>query len=264
MKNIEGKYALVTGASSGIGWDIAKILGEKGCNLIIVARREDKLKELQKLITTNNKVDIKTISMDLSVQESPRALYEKVKQFGINIDILVNNAGYAIHDMFLNIPWENEKSMLNLLILNLVHLTKLFAKDMVKRDFGYILQISSVGAFHPVPNYTTYSAAKSFVLNFGNSLNYELKKTNVSCSVLCPGVTETEFQKVVGEQKETLFQRLTKMPSRRVAQIGIKNMLKGRFYTGAGVVNSFNAKIMSLLPRRISAAISYWATGVIT
>ncbi len=260
MKNIKGKYALITGASSGMGWDFAEILGGMGCNLIIVARREKKLKELQKLVIGNNKVDITIIPMDLSVKESPEILYDKIKQLGINVDILINNAGYAIHDPFLDIPFEKEENMLNLLILNLVHLTKLFVKDMVKRGIGYILQISSIGAFHSVPNYATYSAAKSFVLNFGTSLNYELRKTNVRCCVLCPGVTVTEFQKVTGQQKETFFQKLTKMPSRKVAKIGIANMLKGRPYTIAGVLNSFNAKFMSIIPRRLSAAISYWAT----
>lgn len=262
MIDIKRKYALVTGASSGIGWDISKILADMGCNLIIVARREDKLKELQKEIIEKHKIDIKVIPIDLSLEKSPEILYNKIKELGINVDILINNAGYGIHDYFINIPWEKEYAMLNLLIINLVHLTKLFVKDMVKRNSGFILQTSSIGAFQPTPSYATYAAAKSFVFNFGLALNYEIKKTNVKCCVLCPGVTLTGFQQAAGHNKETFFMRLTKMSSQKVAKIGINGMLRGKYFVIPGLSNSINARLMSILPRTLAAKIALKAMGL--
>ena len=262
MTGIEGKYALITGASSGIGWDMSKILAGKGCNLIIVARREEKLKELRKeILENNNQIDVKIIPIDLSLKESPETLYNKIKESGIKIDILINNAGYGIHDYFVDIPWNDEKTMLNLLIINLTHITKLLIKDMVKRNSGFILQVSSIGAFQPTPSYATYAAAKSFVFNFALALNYELRKTNVRCCVLCPGVTITGFQETAGHTKETFFMKLTKKSSQKVAKAGIEGMLRGKYFVVPGVLNSINSKFMSILPRKWAAKLALWGMG---
>ena len=263
MLDIEGKYALVTGASSGIGWDICKILADKGCNLIVVARRKERLEELKREIFESNKeIDIKVISMDLSLKTSPEILYKKIKESGIKVDVLVNNAGYGVHDYFIDIPWQTEETMLNLLIMNLVHITKLFVKDMLEKDFGFVLQVSSTGAFQPTPSYTTYAAAKSFVFNFGVALNYELRETGVRCCVLCPGVTITGFQEAAGHSKETLFMRLTKMSSEKVAKAGIEGMLKGKDFVVPGLLNSINAKFLSIFTRRLAAKLALWGMGI--
>ncbi len=262
MIDIEGKYALVTGASSGIGWEMSKILAGKGCNLVIVARREEKLKELRKeILEEYGKIDIKVFSLDLSLKESPVTLYNQIKKSGIKIDILINNAGYGIHDYFIDILWKKEETMLNLLIMNLVHLTKLFVKDMVKKNYGFILQVSSIGAFQPTPSYATYAAAKSFVLNFGIALNYELRETQVKCCVLCPGVTVTGFQETAGHTNKTLFSRLTSMSSQKVAETGIKGMFRGKDFVVPGTINSINSKFMRFLPRRWATKLAAWAMG---
>ena len=260
--DIKGKYALVSGASSGIGREISKILAEKGCNLIVVARREEKLQELQKEIIENHKIDVKVIPIDLSLKESPEFLYRTIKQSGINIDILINNAGYGIHDYFIDTKWEKEETMLNLLIMNLVHLTKLFVKDMVKKNYGFILQVSSIGAFQPTPSYATYSAAKSFVLNFGIALNYELRKTKVKCCVLCPGVTITGFQEAAGHTGQTFFMKLTKTMSQKVAKAGIKGMFKGKYFVVPGLFNSLNSILLNILPKKLAAKLALWAMGL--
>jgi short-subunit dehydrogenase len=262
MEKIEGKYALVTGASSGIGRDVSKILAEKGCNLVVVSRREEKLEELKKeIIERHNGIEIKVIPMDLSLKGAPRVLYDRIKKSGRSIDILINNAGYGIHDYFVDIPWEKEEAMLELLIANVVHLTKLFVKDMLEKNFGFILQVSSIGAFQPTPSYGTYAAAKSFVFNFGIALNYELRKTPVRCCVLCPGVTVTGFQEAAGHTNQTFFSRLTKTTSRKVAENGVKGMLKGKDFVVPGLMNSINSKFMSVLPRRLATKIAFWAMG---
>ena len=262
MIDIKGKYALVTGASSGIGRDMSKILAGKGCNLIIVARRKEKLKELRKEILEEfDKIDVKVISQDLSLKESPETLYNQIKKSRIKIDILINNAGYGIHDYFIDIPWKKEETMLNLLIMNLTHITKLFVKDMLARNYGFILQVSSIGAFQPTPSYTTYAAAKSYVFNFAIALNYELRATQVRCCVLCPGVTVTGFQEAAGHTNKTLFSKLTRAPSQKVAEIGIKGMFRGKDFVVPGIMNSINSKFMSFLPRRWATKLALWAMG---
>ncbi len=253
---IRGKWALVTGASSGLGVDFARTLAAQGCNLILVARRADLLLQQQQEISSSYGVQVMTIPMDLSLPTAPQELYDEIKQAGKTVDVLINNAGFGLYGSFTSIPWERERNMLELDIITLVHLTKLFVQDMVARNFGFILLIASIGAYQPSPLYATYSAAKSFVLNFGEALNYELRGTNVKCSVLSPGITATEFLKVSG-QKPTLYQRLVMMQSADVARIGISNMLKGRPSVVPGWLNAVMAWSNRLMPRRMSVAVAY-------
>ena len=145
--------------------------------------------------------------------------------------------------------------MLDLDIVSLVHLTKLFVKDMVERDFGRILQVASIGAYQPTPTYATYSAAKAFVLSFGEALNYELRHSQVRVTVISPGVTATEFLEVSG-QRPTLYQRMAMMPSRKVAQAGIRAMIKGRPSVIPGLVNSIPTFSLRLMPRRAQTAVA--------
>jgi short-subunit dehydrogenase len=145
--------------------------------------------------------------------------------------------------------------MLLLDVVALVHLTKLFVRDMVARNFGYVLQVSSIGAYQPSPTYASYSAAKAFVLSFGEALSYELRGTNVKVSVLSPGVTETEFLQVAGQRK-SLYQRMSMMASRPVAEIGIAAMLRGKPSKVAGVMNALTAWSLRFMPRRMQAAMA--------
>jgi short-subunit dehydrogenase len=139
-------------------------------------------------------------------------------------------------------------------------MTRLFAADMVARKFGYILQVASTGAFQPIPTYAAYAAAKSYVLSFGEALHYELRQTGVTCTVLCPGVTRTEFFEVAG-QTPTLYQRSTMMDSATVARIGITAMLQGRSSVVVGWLNAIFALGTRLLPRQVSAAIAHRLFG---
>ncbi len=250
-----GKTALVTGASSGLGADFACILAEYGCNVVLVARRADRLAEVQQKIATIRPVNTHVIAMDLSAMGATQALYDRTRELGLTVDVLVNNAGFGIHGNFVDIPWEREHAMLELDIVTLVHLTKLFVQDMVARAFGYVLLVSSIGAYQPSPTYATYSAAKSFVLYFGEALSYELRHTPVKVSVVSPGVTATEFLQVAG-QKPTLYQRLLMMPSERVARLGIHALLKGKPSTVPGLLNALPVQLMRLTPRRTAAAIA--------
>ena len=203
---LRGKWGLVTGASSGLGVDFAKELAARGCNLILVARRADLLRQQAAAIAGQYGVAVEAIPLDLAASDAPQALYDRTRDLGRDITVLINNAGYAIYGPFVETPWERERDMLELDIVTLVGLTKFFARDMVARGSGFILLLASIGAFQPTPLYATYSAAKSFVLNFGEALNHELRRTGVRCTVLSPGITATGFLRVSG-QEATAYQR---------------------------------------------------------
>jgi short-subunit dehydrogenase len=254
---LRGKTALITGASSGLGADFARELANRGCNLILVARREELLRTLKEEIGGRHGVEVEIIPIDLTAPNAPQELHDRVRDEGRVVDVLVNNAGYGLFGEFVDIPWEREQNMLELDIIVLTHLTKLFVWDMVARRFGYILQISSIGAYQPSPTYAVYSAAKTYVLYFGEALNYELRNTGVSCTVLSPGVTATAFRDVAG-QRTTLFQRMVMMPSRNVVRIGVEAMLKRRSSVVPGWMNVFLAWGTRFMPRRWSAALAHW------
>lgn len=253
---LTGKTALVTGASSGLGADFARDLAGRGCNLVLVARREDLLQSLQQELSGRYQVDIEVIPLDLTEPDAPQELYERIHATGKAVDALINSAGYGLYGNFIDIPWERERNMLELDVLVLTHLTKLFIKDMVARNFGFVLQVASTGAYQPSPTYATYSAAKSYVLMFGEALNYELRKTNVRCTVLSPGITATEFLKVSGQQASR-YQRLVMMSSAEVARIGIEAMLAGKSSVVPGWINAVMVWSNRLIPRRWSAAAVY-------
>lgn len=253
---LHGKTALVTGASSGLGVDFARELAQLGCRLVVVARREDLLKQLQGEIQAAYGVDVTIVTLDLSQSGAPQALYELLRQQHVQIDVLVNNAGFGLFGRDLELPWDKLNQMLQLDIVTLTHLTRLFARDMVKRGFGFVLQVASIGAFYPSPTYAAYSAAKSYVLSYGAALNFELRGSGVSCTVVCPGVTATEFLQVSG-QKKTWFHEATMMSSAAVARIGIRAMLKRRYDVVPGWLNAFNCFLARLTPRPVLAWMTY-------
>lgn len=252
---LEGRTALVSGASSGMGVDFARELARRGAGLVLVARRADKLETLRSELAGAHGVRVDVIPMDLAPPDAPRELRDAVQRLGLTVDVLVNNAGFALYGKFLDVPWERERSMIELDILTLTHMTRLFAEDMLKRGFGRILQVSSIGAFQPTPTYAAYSAAKSFVLSFGEALGFELRGTGVSCTVICPGVTATEFLAVAG-QSATAFQRRTMMKSSDVAQAGIEALLRGKSSVVPGAMNAVMAWSTRFLSRKAAAAMS--------
>ena len=252
---VQGRTALVTGASSGLGADFARDLARRGAHLILVARRADLLTSLQAELASTG-VKIETIALDLIAPDAPQQLYDQLKAAGQTVDILINNAGLGIFGEFLEIPWEREHNMLELDIVTLTHLTKLFARDMVARRFGYILQIASIGAYQPSPTYATYSAAKAYVLSFGEALAYELRRHNVKVSVLSPGVTKTEFLHVAGQQP-TFYQRMAMMDSPTVTRQGIDALLRGQTSLVPGFMNAVTAFSTRLMPRQFAAALAH-------
>ena len=240
--------ALITGASSGIGADIARILIEEGHEVILVARRKGKLEKLKKELGDNAKI----IVMDVSSTFNCMDLYHKVKDE--NIDILINNAGFGLFGKFINTKIDKELDMIDLNIKAVHTLTKLFLKDFKKKDRGYILNVASSAAFLPGPLMSTYYASKAYVLHLSEAIYEELKKdkSNVSISVLCPGPVDTEFNKVAG-----VSFGLKSKQSKEVAQYAIKKMLKKKLIIIPGIMMKLGIYSLRFLPRKTLLKIAY-------
>jgi len=256
--DVRGKRALVTGASSGLGVDFARELAKRGCHVILVARREEPMRELADELRRDHGVEVDVVAMDLAPAEAPVELHRRVGEMGRQVDVLVNNAGFGVYGEFVALSWERERAMLELDVLTVVHLTKLFARNMVARGFGRILQVASVGAYQPTPTYACYAAAKGFVLQFSEAVNFELRGTGVTSTAVSPGVTATEFLEVSG-QEPTLYQRLFMMKSEDVARIGVRALLRRRASIVPGWRNALLAWSVRFLPRRL-ATYTAWLT----
>ena len=207
MPDLKGKKALITGASSGFGADFAKILASMGADLIIVARREEKLLEVKEHLENEYGISVKVIVRDLTGYDAAKELFDET--VGEDIEILINNAGFGMYDYLINQEAEKVNSMIQLNVTALTALTNLFGKKMVEKDYGYILNVASFAAFNPTPFYAAYGATKAYVMNFSVAFNTELGKTgsNVVVSVFCPGYTRTEFVKTAGQKKSAFLEK---------------------------------------------------------
>jgi uncharacterized protein len=243
-------YILITGATSGIGEQLARQLAEQQRNLILVARSEDKLRQLQKELSTSHGVSVLYFVKDLSNKGGAEELYVEVRQQDLLVTHLVNNAGVGNYGHFTATSLEEEVAMIELNISSLVILTKLFAKDMVVRGSGRIMNIASVIAFLPMPYMSVYSATKSFVLAFSQTLAAELEDTGVVVTALAPGITETAF--VSPELRQTNLVKSGKPASvETVAAEGVKLLLHGKGKKIVGFQNRLNAVVAALLPERV-------------
>ncbi|TNF00674.1 MAG: SDR family oxidoreductase [Deltaproteobacteria bacterium] len=250
------EWALLTGASSGFGVDYAHILGERGVNLVLTARRVDRLEELKNEVISKYGVEVKIIPADLSQTEDVQKLFNETEGQGTHISYLINNAGFGVYGDFLDTDWESTQKMLMVDIMALTQLTKVFGDAMKKRKSGNILLVGSIGAYQPCPTYAAYGAAKAYVMNFGEALNSELRGSGVKVAVLNPGVTATEFLKVAG-QKPTAYQRLAMMKSRPVAEVGVKAMLAGTPSIVPGFFNKIMIWSSKLLPRVVQTRVAH-------
>lgn len=238
MKN---KTALITGASTGIGKELAQIHAEAGDDLVIVARSRDKLDALKTELEDKHSVKVTVIAKDLTRPESARELYDEVKAAGIDIEYLVNNAGFGGHGKFHEREWEQDLAMIQLNIVTLTALSRFFLPDFVKRNSGRILNVSSTASLLPGPLQAVYFATKAYVTSFSNALAEELHDTKVTVTALLPGATETEFARVSGMDKTNLFEKT--VSARSVAQDGYDAMQNGRLDVVSGL--TFGQKLMT-------------------
>ncbi len=234
------KVALITGASSGIGKEFTHIHAEKGGDLIIVARREEKLNQLKAELEQKHGVQVKVIGKDLSQQTAAKEIYDEVKSAGIEVEFLINNAGFGGRGKFHEREWEKDLAMINLNILTLTALTRFFLPDFVAKNKGKILNVSSTASYMPGPLQAVYYATKAYVTFFSNAISEELKDTNITVTALMPGATETEFAKTSEMDKTDLFKNT--FSARGVAEDGYKGMIKGKMDVVSGL--TFGQKMM--------------------
>jgi len=226
MTQVKGRTALVTGASSGIGRELATIHAARGGDLIIIARSGNALEELKEELERKYSVRITIMVKDLSVPAAAGEIYKEVREKGLAVDFLINNAGFGGLGKFHERPWEKDFAMINVNILALTALTRLFLPDFVKRGEGRILNVSSSAALMPGPLQAVYYATKAYVTSFSNALFEELKDTGVTVTALMPGATESRFGRVSGMDKTPAFDKT--LSADLVALKGYEGMLKGR------------------------------------
>lgn len=238
--------ALITGASSGMGRDMAKILSQKGYDLILVARDEKKLEEVKKQLKTETKI----VVMDISKEENCKKLYEENK----DIDILINNAGFGDCGHFEETSLDKDIQMIHTNIIAYHILTKLYLKEMIKKDSGKILNVASIAGFMPGPLMTTYYSTKNYVVRFSESIREELrrKKSKVQISILCPGPVDTNFNKVADVEFA-----LKGLSIEYVAKYAINKFFKGKFYIVPGWKIKLARIGAKLAPASFVAKISY-------
>ncbi len=244
------KYALITGASSGIGKEIAYILAIKGYNLILASRKEDELNKIKNDL--DNKVDVIVIPIDLSETGSGFTLFNKVNDLNLNIEFLVNNAGFGLFGRSIEFDTSLVEQMCVLNMVTLTTLSNLFGKMMTKSGKGYILNVASTASYQPIPYFAAYSASKSYVLSFSKSLHQELKEFGVTVTCLSPGPTKTNFFEValVGASK-SFFSGKPTMNAEEVAEIGVNACFEGRSSIIAGGFNNIGAVITKMIPLKL-------------
>lgn len=234
------ELALITGASTGIGKELAQIHAQRGGDIIAIARSKDKLEQLKSNLGNKYGIKVHLIVKDLSATNAPAEIYNEVMQMKLEPDFLINNAGFGALGEFHEMDWQRQQTMINLNIIALTSLTHLFLPDFIKRNSGKILNVSSTASFMPGPLSAVYFATKAYVTFFSNALAEELSDTKVSVTNLMPGATETEFGAVSGMDKTSMFQKTASAYD--VALDGYKGMLKGKLDVVSGL--SFPQKIM--------------------
>ncbi|MCX7832639.1 MAG: SDR family oxidoreductase [Ignavibacteria bacterium] len=245
-------FALITGASSGIGLDLAELFAANRINLILVARSEDKLIKIANELEKTYKIKAYTIAKDLSKENSALEIYKEIKSKNLSIEYLINNAGFGSYKDFINEEWNVYHRMITLNIYSLVKLTYLFASEMVNNGRGKILNVASTAGFQPIPGLNVYSATKSFVISFSEALHHELIDKGVTVTTLCPGSTLTNFHNVAGLKGR----KHIAMKSKTVAKIGYKAMMKGKQIVIPGIINKISSFTVRFTPRRIIPIIS--------
>jgi hypothetical protein len=239
---------LITGASSGIGLELAKCFAADGCRLVLVARNQDALEKLAEELRQKNQIETIVLPADLSLSEAPKQIFDKLAAQNVSVDVLVNNAGFGLHGRFAKMPLPRQLEVIQVNVNALTGLTGLFLPEMIKRRAGGILNVSSVAGFVPGPNMAIYYATKAFVQSFSEALAEELDGSGVSVTVLCPGPTETNFSAVARGQKARSVSR-SKMSAQDVARIGYRAFRDKKVISVPGLPNQGLIQLVRFLPR---------------
>jgi len=247
------QYALITGATSGIGYEIARLFASDGFNLILVARSAERLQAITDQLKGQFGVEITPLQKDLFLPSSPREIYQEVQAMGVTVYALVNDAGQGEWGSFLETNINRDLDIIQLNIVSLVALTKYFLKDMVARNEGKILQVGSEAGTTPAPLLAVYAATKAFVLSFSAALANELKDTNITITALLPGATDTDFFHKAGAQDTVAYQKELLTPE-EAAKDGYEALMKGESKIISGAKTKMHVFMSDLLGAKLSAA----------
>lgn len=250
-----GKWALVTGASAGIGKALAEELARGGTNLVLTARRRERLDALAQKLSAEHKIQAKVFLADLVQPDAPEKIFQFTKNEALEIELLINNAGFGAYGEFHSVEPHRLIEMVQVNCSAVVHLTRLFLPEMVARRRGDILILASTASFQGVPYISTYAATKAFDLIFAEGLAEEVKPYGVRVCALCPGSTESEFAEVAG-QREVAAAKRHRETAEKVARVGLRALAAGKSYVISGVGNYLGAQSQRLVPRRLVTSVA--------
>lgn len=250
--------ALITGASGGIGLELARLCAKGGHDVILVARSQAKLEEIAKYLSGMYQVRVELIVADLSDAEAPQAIMEEVTRRGYGVDVLVNNAGFGQWGLFGRADLARQLAMVQVNITALTHLTRLALPRMVSQRRGRILNVASTAGFAPGPLMAVYYASKAFVVSFSEAIAQELHGTGITVTALCPGPTRTGFAAEAGTGDTNLFKTPNVMEAAPVAEAGYRGMMRGRVIVIPGVANKVLIQAIRFSPRWLIRAITRW------
>ena len=248
MNTWQAKWALVTGASAGIGRALAERLAASGANLVLTARRRERLEQLAGELRSRQGVEVELFAADLARLEAPGELFAFTRGKGIPVEFLVNNAGFGAYGEFFKMDLVRQLEMVQVNIAAVVHLTHLYLPAMIERRRGDILIVASTAAFQGVPYIATYAATKAFDLLFAEALAEEVRRYGVRVCALCPGSTVSEFHQVAGQPDRTKGRQES---AKKVAEAGLRALARGKSYVISGLGNYLGAHGQRLAPRRL-------------
>jgi short-subunit dehydrogenase len=260
MREMSQQTALITGASGGIGYELAKLFAHDHYNLVLVARNGEKLAQFAGELQRQFGVSVKTVALDLSPAPAATFLFDQLKREGTAVDILVNNAGYGCFGEFAGMAMDDVLGQIHLNITALTALTRLFLPGMIERRSGRIMNVASTAGFQPGPLMAVYYATKAYVISFSEALANEVKGTGVTVTCFCPGATDTGFAARAGNDKTRLFKQLGAMNATKVARDGYQGLMKGKTLVISGVRNWLVAESVRFAPRKAVTAVSRWIT----
>ena len=250
--------ALITGASGGIGYELAKLFARDGYNLVLVARSGDKLKEIARELQSEFQVSVKTVALDLAAGQGARILFDHLEGEAVTVDVLVNNAGFGVFGEFAGMAEEEILGQIQLNVMALTELTRLFLAGMLARGGGKIMNVASTAAFQPGPLMAVYYATKAYVLSFSEALANEVARRGVVVSCFCPGATETGFAKRAGMEDSRIFKKIGGMKVETVARDGYRGLMAGKTVVISGIQNWLVAESVRFAPRKLVTAVSRW------
>jgi len=254
----QAQTVLITGASGGIGYELAKLFARDRYNLVLVARGGDKLNQIAGELQSQFGVTAKTVALDLATASAAKFLFDQLQREGVTVDILVNNAGFGTFGEFTRMAEEEILGQIHLNVAALTHLTRLFVAPMVGRRSGKIMNVASTAGFQPGPLMAVYYATKAYVISFSEAIANELSGSGIQVTCFCPGATHTGFARRAGSENSRLFKQMGAMSAEAVARDGYRALLSGKTVAISGMHNWLVAESVRFAPRKLVTAVSRW------